>query len=694
MATVSPERAHRIDLERGHAGPSRRSRTTTCVRYFTYKLVPLYGALLIAFAVGAVLIATLAFDKPMPHEGTIVVSILVALFLLLFSIGGAYLYHKKHFPPPTKGQHAGDRPPENSYWKAKTKRLGQQLRDKKNAAKRFACRRDSHIRAERADPSDTEGYPARSEGGEVPPIRQPSQERQYQQRQRLGGQTHGQQPQAPPSIVISDQSGPNYTPSQRGPGRTTNTSQQRRPSYTPTEGTIMEEGEEEPRSPSRSSNGMGEPRSRLSSDGGDTLHPLTQHPVLSGHRVAGMTVNSRAPCRPPVDNAPPGHQGRSQSTHDTMANHQELNGTRVEVPPPSLRAPTASPRAGWLEPEMGQCRAFVARIEHDRLLELADEISYKNLPCMTAKEIRAAKIGGRSLRHVVNKNTMPENIPGQNIDGLSKYNCLHVRRGRRGPGKKGNRTSFARARGSLPRTPSMPKPPCPAAKSVAGNSEGDRCSLPSAQRFQALRRKRKHERSTPGFSTGLAAAAVAAAADEHDGEGRGEGEGEEEEEEEAEDTKHAPSETPPHPSPPSEPTQPRRYGHLSPSPSSSLSYSPFSSPSSSLYSSASVSPSPPLSPPQPVAAPPRRARGHAGFHGCRWCHAYPHCSYLYSHCLYPCLSFYADPSRGRDELPPEWVPPRKSSATQASWLGSLATSAGLRGVSVGTNNNTCCCSSG
>ncbi|KAI1490368.1 hypothetical protein F5X96DRAFT_556286 [Biscogniauxia mediterranea] len=99
------------DVELGQDGIQRNAKhNTNYVRDITYKVIPFCCVFLVVFSVGAILISTLAYEKPVPQQATIVVSSMLGAFFLLFCIGGIYLYHEKHYPPLTKGPNCPDRP--------------------------------------------------------------------------------------------------------------------------------------------------------------------------------------------------------------------------------------------------------------------------------------------------------------------------------------------------------------------------------------------------------------------------------------------------------------------------------------------------------------------------------------------------------------------------------------------------------
>ncbi|KAI1080653.1 hypothetical protein F5B20DRAFT_589034 [Whalleya microplaca] len=101
MAT-NPASALRGDLEQGRAGCGNIYKTAY-VRDVTLKVIPFCAAFLVIFSIGAILVSTFAFGRPIPQQGTLVISILLAVLFFFFCIGCVYLYHEKHYPPMPKG---------------------------------------------------------------------------------------------------------------------------------------------------------------------------------------------------------------------------------------------------------------------------------------------------------------------------------------------------------------------------------------------------------------------------------------------------------------------------------------------------------------------------------------------------------------------------------------------------------------
>ncbi|TGJ81963.1 hypothetical protein E0Z10_g6789 [Xylaria hypoxylon] len=105
MASNSNSGLAEDDVESGGAEQVLRrdtSNSTRLVRDIIYKIIPFFGFCLVVFSVGAILVSTLAFNKPIPHQGTLVISILLLSFFLLFSIGFMYLYFRKYHPHVSK----------------------------------------------------------------------------------------------------------------------------------------------------------------------------------------------------------------------------------------------------------------------------------------------------------------------------------------------------------------------------------------------------------------------------------------------------------------------------------------------------------------------------------------------------------------------------------------------------------------
>ncbi|KAI0124392.1 hypothetical protein BJ170DRAFT_712483 [Xylariales sp. AK1849] len=66
------------------------------VRDCTYKILPLCISVLVIFSIGAVMVCTLGFDKPVPRQGLVVVSIIFWSLVFLFIVGFIKMYHDQH----------------------------------------------------------------------------------------------------------------------------------------------------------------------------------------------------------------------------------------------------------------------------------------------------------------------------------------------------------------------------------------------------------------------------------------------------------------------------------------------------------------------------------------------------------------------------------------------------------------------
>ncbi|KAI2470265.1 hypothetical protein F4781DRAFT_441886 [Annulohypoxylon bovei var. microspora] len=124
MTTAVTTSALQSDLEKGQAEPSR-TRLTSYVRDITYKVIPFCIVFLVVLSIGAILITTLNFKEVLPSKETVVVSIMLLVFFLLFCIGGMYLYCRKRYRPLNKGPNAPDRPlPKTKGWKERASVIG------------------------------------------------------------------------------------------------------------------------------------------------------------------------------------------------------------------------------------------------------------------------------------------------------------------------------------------------------------------------------------------------------------------------------------------------------------------------------------------------------------------------------------------------------------------------------------------
>ncbi|KAI1332086.1 hypothetical protein F5Y16DRAFT_213243 [Xylariaceae sp. FL0255] len=91
-----PNRARGNDADRAEARHITDVRRRKRLRDITYKIIPGCCVIIIVFSIGAILVATLAYNKPIPHVATIVISSLLLAFFSLFCMSAFYLYSKKY----------------------------------------------------------------------------------------------------------------------------------------------------------------------------------------------------------------------------------------------------------------------------------------------------------------------------------------------------------------------------------------------------------------------------------------------------------------------------------------------------------------------------------------------------------------------------------------------------------------------
>ncbi|KAI1458428.1 hypothetical protein F4805DRAFT_474438 [Annulohypoxylon moriforme] len=124
MATAVTTSVLQSDLEKGQIEPDR-TRMTNYVQDITRKYIPFCIGFLIVLSIGAILVITLDFHEVIPRKEIIVVSIMLLVFFVLYCIGRVFLYHRKRYPPLTKGPNAPDRPPpKDKTWKDRASVIG------------------------------------------------------------------------------------------------------------------------------------------------------------------------------------------------------------------------------------------------------------------------------------------------------------------------------------------------------------------------------------------------------------------------------------------------------------------------------------------------------------------------------------------------------------------------------------------
>ncbi|KAI0865758.1 hypothetical protein F4860DRAFT_526174 [Xylaria cubensis] len=99
MATHSNSGPDNGEMERvGRGAQPDISYSTRAVRDITYKVIPFVSLFLVIFSTGVVITSTFAFDKPVPRQGTVVISSMLLSLFILFSIGFMYLNFRKSWP--------------------------------------------------------------------------------------------------------------------------------------------------------------------------------------------------------------------------------------------------------------------------------------------------------------------------------------------------------------------------------------------------------------------------------------------------------------------------------------------------------------------------------------------------------------------------------------------------------------------
>ncbi|KAI0197273.1 hypothetical protein EV127DRAFT_488792 [Xylaria flabelliformis] len=99
MATHSNSGLANDEIERvGRGAQPDISYSTRAIRDITYKVIPFVSLFLVIFSTGVVITSTFAFDKPIPRQGTIVISSMLLSLFILFSIGFMYLNFRKSWP--------------------------------------------------------------------------------------------------------------------------------------------------------------------------------------------------------------------------------------------------------------------------------------------------------------------------------------------------------------------------------------------------------------------------------------------------------------------------------------------------------------------------------------------------------------------------------------------------------------------
>ncbi|KAI1765910.1 hypothetical protein GGR53DRAFT_488108 [Hypoxylon sp. FL1150] len=212
-ATGIPE----AELEEGQLGPGS-SRKMSYISDITFKIIPSCALILIFFAAGGILLATLGHNEPIPHQGTVVISILLLTFFVLFFIGAWYLYIKKRYPPLTKGPDAPDRPPPpNESFRTMLKRILTMLTEIHH---RLCARREPGVVEPVVGESGVDNHLAELEAlqrlySQPPPNNQTNRRSPNMTENRTPGHTSYQEPTTPYSYPQSHPGGPRAMPSHK-----------------------------------------------------------------------------------------------------------------------------------------------------------------------------------------------------------------------------------------------------------------------------------------------------------------------------------------------------------------------------------------------------------------------------------------------------------------------------------------------
>ncbi|RYP73293.1 hypothetical protein DL771_003722 [Monosporascus sp. 5C6A] len=146
------ERNPAADLEKGHGKHDRVA--AHYVRDITYRVIPICAAILVFFSDGAILVCTLAFDKPVPRQGVVGISITLAVLSFLFGLGGMYVYRKEHYHPVPKVAYGPERPPPQTTKRDKTVSV---LRTVKKPGRRLTSYISHRSRSDNTSPRIIDG---------------------------------------------------------------------------------------------------------------------------------------------------------------------------------------------------------------------------------------------------------------------------------------------------------------------------------------------------------------------------------------------------------------------------------------------------------------------------------------------------------------------------------------------------------
>ncbi|KAL7625145.1 hypothetical protein AAE478_004360 [Parahypoxylon ruwenzoriense] len=423
MATIVTGTAPQADLEQGHVGPTVTDKTAYYVRDITYKVLPFCIMFLVTFSVGAILASTLTFNKPIPHEGTIVISVLLAVFFFFFCIGGIYLYHKKHYPPLTKGPNAPDRPPpQESNLRSNARRYSARLKDAADTFVEFI--RGRHIEPEEVIHPREANRPVELEDSTIHSIEQLPRRWQPQGERANERLPHVQKSNAAgghhkaPSLHSSRNREPPINTTPRRHQHTRPGGSPYRHTHVPSEYTIPEEPEGELHSSYHIPAGRDAQTPQQPSSIGNSAYSLQGGNVLvstPNFQTTGGHTDPRTRSRQFV-NIPPNHQGSPYPVSPPIPNRRlparpGTAGQHHNIPAP-LRTGPLPPLPDRPRPNVGTAHAYVVHIPEDIGHQaLAKQGLFIDLPSLSDEEIATAEPGDQSEGYVT---TNPKGRPPEN----------------------------------------------------------------------------------------------------------------------------------------------------------------------------------------------------------------------------------------------------------------------------------------
>ncbi|KAI0834574.1 hypothetical protein F5Y06DRAFT_306638 [Hypoxylon sp. FL0890] len=394
MATAVMASALQRDLEKG-LGPGA-TRTTGYIRDITYRVIPFCMAVLIIFSVGIIIVTTLHFDQPIPHQGTFVISILLAVLFFLFCIGVAYLYKKKHYPPLTKGPDAPDRlADKRRTWRCLFSKIGALFIDHLRGNKPLDNHENQPEPGTLGIPNDPFELESPNPASMPPPESQQPNEPHIMEQQSTFRPSHH-------TLTNKEPQSRKPLPQRRGQYHSP-----KRKSYTPSETSIPEEPEEDD-PPVLSVTYMPPAQHPLITRAtgaigrdGDMVSPKSQYPSSShntGFSDRHLHVQTTSVNGNPRINQRGGQHPRlspdpQPSTNRGMINNQPISSLRPEPGAYRLSTEEADPLAHFANiPESINEQAFDEAFPED--IGENGLYIFNNLPNLPNHELEAARFGG------------------------------------------------------------------------------------------------------------------------------------------------------------------------------------------------------------------------------------------------------------------------------------------------------------